>query len=388
MKNTTLETKRKKKNKHYKKKHHGQAVPPKKELFEKKGEVKHTPKPEHTPFVKKEKRASVVNAIKSIHKRKEKRVSLGQLKKYDADLQLVLFPLILIVILLTMMVFTDQLNRAIPAQSFDPIEKNTPMHPYPFVKAVQEPVVSAKAAIIVDRDSQVVLYSKNPQLRFSMASTTKIMTALTGLEYYQLSDILTIKRSFVAGSGLQLYPGQQFRFSDLLYAMLLPSANDAAQAIADNYPGGSDAFVNRMNEKAKELHLLNTHFADPTGLEDDGDYTTAVDLARLASYASANKIFTQVTSTKYHTISTVNFGQYYPLTNLNQLLGIDGVNGIKTGTTEGAGEVLVTSTIKNNHTYILVVMNSSNRFYDTTTLLTFIDNNVQYIIPGKETEDK
>ena len=314
--------------------------------------------------------------------RQQVRRPLKHLKRYDSDLQLILFPLILLVVLFTMIVFNNQLSSTLPPQALDPTDINTPLHPYPFVRAVQNPEISAKAAIIVDRDSQVMLFSKNPQLRFSMASTTKIMTALTALDYYGLQNVLTVKGSYVAGSGLQLYQGEQFHFIDLLYAMLLPSANDAAQAVADNYPGGARAFVQRMNEKAKTLHLTNTHYADPTGLEDDGDYTTVVDMARLASYATTNPTFAQVTATKYHIINTSNFSQQYALTNLNRLLGIDGVNGIKTGTTEGAGEVLVTSTIKNGHTYIIVVMNSLDRFADTSTLLHFIDSNVQYIVPG------
>jgi D-alanyl-D-alanine carboxypeptidase len=335
---------------------------------------------------------AIGNIKKTLTKKKEKkekiasppkeRKALKHLKRHDSDLQLILFPLILLVILFTMVVFNNQVASGISSQSFTPAQVNTPLNPYPFVQAVQNPDISAKAAIIVDRDSQVILYSKNPQLRFSMASTTKIMTALTALDYFGLQDILTVKRSYVPGSGLQFTAGEQFHFLDLLYAMMLPSANDAAQAIADNYPGGNDAFIKKMNEKAQSLHLTNTHYVDPDGLEDDGDYTTVIDMARLASYATTNKTFAEVTSTKYHTISTSNFSRQYPLTNLNELLGIDGVNGIKTGTTEGAGEVLVTSTVKNGHTYIIVVMESSDRFGDTSTLLHFIDNNVRYIIPS------
>lgn len=302
------------------------------------------------------------------------------LKRYDTDLQLILFPLILLIVLIILSVFNGRLVTLMTKQ--DPtINQTTALHPYPFVQAVREPQITAQAAIIVDRASQVILFAKNPQLRFSMASTTKIMTALTALDYYKADDILTVKRAGVAGSGLGLYLGEQLRFTDLLYAMLLPSANDAAQTIADNYPGGTQVFIQRMNSKAQKLHLLNTHFADPTGLEDDGDYTTVVDMARLASYAINNPMFVAVTSTKYKNIQDVQFTRQYPLTNLNRLLGRDGVTGIKTGTTEGAGEVLVTSTIKNGHTYIIVVMHSSDRFSDTSMLLNFIDTNVQYIIP-------
>src|SRR6185437_5247585 len=120
---------------------------------------------------------------------------------------------------------------------------------------------------------------------------------------------------------------------------------------------------------------------DPIGLDDDRDYSTPVDMARLASYAASNPTFVDITSTKYKTIYTSNFTRQYPLTNSNELLGIDGVIGMKTGTTEGAGEVLVSSVEKNGHEYILIVMDSSNRFYDTTQLLNFIDSNVKYVVP-------
>lgn len=318
--------------------------------------------------------------------KKNKNVFQKWLTKHDSDVQLILFPLILLVILIILAVFNNQIFFSVA--KFEPYSGSqiTSVHPYPYVQAANSPIISAKAAIILDRASQVILFSKNPQLRFSMASTTKIMTALTALDYYRPTDILTVKRTGVPGSGLGLSPQEQFRFIDLMYAMLLPSANDAAQTIADNYPGGEDTFVRQMNEKAKTLHLTNTHYADPTGLDDDGDYSTVVDMARLASYAIENPTFVEVTSTKYKTIYSSNFGIPYSLTNLNKLLGIDGVTGIKTGTTEGAGEVLVTSVSKNSHTYIIIVMDSTDRFYDTSLLLNYIDTNIKYIMPSMSPE--
>jgi D-alanyl-D-alanine carboxypeptidase len=304
------------------------------------------------------------------------------LQKNESDLQLVLFPLILLMILVTLNVINSQMVAALAVEEFHASGVNTKLHPYPFVQKVATPEISANAAIIVDADSQVILFSKNPQLRFSMASTTKIMTALTGLDYYALDAILTIKSYGVEGSGLGLVPGDKFRFKDLLYAMMLPSANDAAQAIADNYPGGSDEFIKKMNEKAASLHLTKTHYADPSGLDDDGDYTTVVDLARLASHAITHPVFVDITSTRYKTINNLAYTRSYPLTNLNRLLGTNGVTGIKTGTTEGAGEVLVTSTVKNGHTYIIVVMQSQDRFTDTSVLMNFIEENVQYVSPS------
>ncbi len=252
--------------------------------------------------------------------------------------------------------------------------------PYPVVDNSYPPYLSARTAIAVDAGNQAVIFSKNPNLRFSMASTAKIMTALVALDYFQPDSILTIKSRGIEGSIIGLQPGEKFLFEDLLYAMLLPSANDAAVAIVDNYPGGKTEFVTKMNEKAKELYLKNTSFSDPTGLDDDGNFTTVDDLARLGSAAMQNEKFSKVVGTYQKTITNQRKSKNYSLANLNRLLGINGVSGIKTGTTEGAGEVLVTSSNQNGHTYIIVVMNSLDRFADTSTLLSFISSNVNYVV--------
>lgn len=304
-------------------------------------------------------------------------------KRYETDLQLVLIPVILLFILSIVTLLNNRAKSALSAYELNNDGAIARVNPYPFVNAVAIPKLSAKAAIIADADSQVVLFSKNPDLRFSMASTTKIMTALVGLEYFTPDSILTIKADAVEGTTIGLQPGDKFNFEDLLYAMMLPSANDAAWNIAANYPGGVEAFVKKMNEKAAELHLSNTHYADPVGLDDDGDYTTVIDMARLASSAVKNSEFTTVTSTKQKVITSLGYGEQYSLNNLNKLLGIYGVTGIKTGTTEGAGEVLVTSTVSNGHTFIIVVMNSTDRFADTKTLLGFIEQSVEFIVPSK-----
>lgn len=302
-------------------------------------------------------------------------------KKYEIDLQLVLIPLILIIILSSISLVNKHFSDIVAQNKITPIDASIKMEPYPFLESITLPTLSAKAAIILDANSQVILFAKNAHVRFSMASTTKIMTALTALDYYKPDSILTIKSVGVGGSGLGLAYGDRFYFESLLYAMLLPSANDAAQAIADNYPGGDTAFVKKMNEKAAQLHLANTHFSDSTGLDDDGDYTTPLDMAHLASYAIKDKRFTQVTSTRERIITDISGRRQYALENLNKLLGVDGVTGIKTGTTEGAGEVLVTSTVENGHTFILVVMNSQDRFTDTEILLNFISQSVKFVSP-------
>lgn len=308
-----------------------------------------------------------------------------RIANFEKNLLLFFIPLTLFLVFLLLNAINEYYAREISYNQLIPFPIETTFSPYPFITIMPLVQLSAKAAIVMDASSKVVLFSKNPELRFSMASTTKIMTALTALSYYKDNSILIIKSSYVEGTTLRFLQGSQFYFKDLLYAMLLPSANDAAVAIADNYPGGSTAFVAKMNENALKMHLLNTHFVDPDGLEDDGDYTTVSDMARLAILAIQNQEFAEVVGTKQKVITSVDSRFQYPLYNLNKLLGINGVTGIKTGTTEGAGEVLVTSAVVNGHTFIIVVMSSEDRFGDTSTLLNFVGNNVEFILPNETT---
>lgn len=250
---------------------------------------------------------------------------------------------------------------------------------YPILKSPLNPEITAQAAIVMDDDSKAVLFAQKPHLRFSMASTTKIMTALIGLSHYKLDDVLKVMTPSVEGSVLGLTEGEKMTFENLLYGMLLPSGNDAALTIADNYPGGETEFIKKMNDKAIELRLYNTHFSDANGLDDYGDYTTVLDLARLASKTSENKEFSKIVSTKQIDIADVTGEHTYSIKNLNKLLGISGVDGIKTGFTDEAQGVLVTSTIKNGHKLIIVVMKSEDRFADTKTLLDLISGNFTYL---------
>jgi serine-type D-Ala-D-Ala carboxypeptidase (penicillin-binding protein 5/6) len=250
---------------------------------------------------------------------------------------------------------------------------------YPVFRSPINPDISAKAVVIMDKDSKVVLFSKNPNLLFSMASTTKIMTALTALGYYKPNDVITVKKDKIEGVNVGFFVGEQLLFKDVLYAMLLPSGNDAALALAQNYPGGEDAFINKMNENARSLNLTNTNFADSIGLVDSRDYTTPLDLARLSAIALENKTFAKIVATKTWEITDIAGKNRFSLTNLNQLLGVKGVNGIKTGYTSEAGQVLVTSKKDGDHTLIIVVMDSQDRFLDTNKILDQISGNVNYL---------
>lgn len=271
--------------------------------------------------------------------------------------------------------------RSIDSKELQPLNYPVRMSSYPFLNGILAPDISAESAVIADAESHRILFSKNPDLRFSPASTTKIMTALTAFEYYKDGSILTIFSPKVDGSNIGFVQGEKYNIHNLLLAMLLPSSNEAAVAIAQNYPGGIDAFVRRMNEKAIELDLKNTHFIDPSGLDDDNNYSTSSDMARLASELLKNKTLSEIVGTKTALITDISGQHKIMLANLNKLLGVDGVNGIKTGTTVGAGEVLVTSKPQNGHTFIMVVMKSKNRFQDTRELIALLNKNVKFFKP-------
>lgn len=259
-----------------------------------------------------------------------------------------------------------------------PVEKSE----YPILRTGFVPQISAKGAVVMDADSKVVLYQKSPNLRFSSASTAKIMTALTALQYFNLNDFLTVKSATTEGVIIGLKSGQKITFENILYALLLPSSNDTALTIAQNFPSSKDKsgkeFVKKMNQNAFKFNLYNTHYEDPAGLEDDGDYTTPLDLARLSAIAIKNETFAKIVGTRQKTIVDSK-GNNYNLKNLNKLLGFENVNGIKTGSTIGAGQVLVTSKKEGEHTIIIVVMDSSDRFGDTKVLLNMISGNVTYL---------
>lgn len=253
--------------------------------------------------------------------------------------------------------------------------------PYPVLSSEVTPGrnISARSFSILDKDSGVTIFAKNNTTQFPLASTTKIMTALVALEYFTLSDNLVVEDDVVEGTVVGFKKNETVSFLDLLYAMLLTSGNDAAVAIADNYPGGRNAFVQRMNEKAHQLMLKSMHFVDATGLEDEGDYGTSSDLSRLATIALENSTFAKVVSTKVRTIKAKNTGNIYVLTNLNKLLGESGITGVKTGHTEKAGDVLVTSKEENGRTIIIALLKSEDRFADTRSLLQDIHGRISYL---------
>lgn len=192
----------------------------------------------------------------------------------------------------------------------------------------------------MDAASGRVLYEKNASDRSLIASTTKIMTALVVCEHCNLSDRVKIPPEAVGieGSSMYLQEGEILTVQDLLYGLMLHSGNDAAVALAVYCGGTEPDFVTMMNEKAERLGLENTRFANPNGLDHDGNYSTALDLARLSVYALQNEAFLHTVSCKTVTVGSRT------LRNHNKLLfTYDGAIGVKTGYTKAAGRILVSA---------------------------------------------
>lgn len=230
--------------------------------------------------------------------------------------------------------------------------------------------ISAGGVVVADVDSGIVLYQRNSYEPFAPASTTKILTALVALDAYDLDDVLTVKTLMNNGQTMKLVSGERMTVENLLYGALIQSGNDAAWALAENYPGGVEAFVDAMNRKAVELHLTQSHFTNPVGFDDPTHKMTPMDLVRLARVALSDKTIAKMVAIPQITISDVTHTYFHSLTNVNQLLGkIPGVGGIKTGWTEEAGENLVTLVERSGHKVIVVVLKSDDRFSDTTTLI-------------------
>lgn len=251
-----------------------------------------------------------------------------------------------------------------------PVPEPYPVNPLGSTPSGQ---LTAQAVIIRDVDSGVYLYKRNDNELLSPASTTKILTALVTLETFSPDDVITVNTVMNDGQVMGLVSGERITVENLLYGILIHSGNDAAYALAENYPGGVAAFVEAMNRKAKLLHLTRSTFANPVGYDDPGHKMSALDLAQLASVALNDKLISKMVAIPAITISDVTHTYFHNLKNVNQLLGkIPGVAGIKTGWTEQAGENLVTLVERNGRRVIFVVLRSQDRFGETSTLIDWV----------------
>lgn len=232
--------------------------------------------------------------------------------------------------------------------------------------------LSAQSAVLIDAESGCILYEHQADLPLPMASTTKIMTALCALDLADIDDVITVDKKAVGieGSSIYLKEGEQLTLLDLLYALLLASANDAAAAIAIGTAGSVEKFAAYMNEKAAQLQLSNTSFENPHGLHEEQHYTTAHDLALIARQLLCHPILKTIVSTPKIHLPSTNQSPARVLVNHNKLLRTyEGAIGVKTGFTKRSGRCLVSAAERQGLTLIAVTLNAPDDWQDHTRLL-------------------
>jgi D-alanyl-D-alanine carboxypeptidase (penicillin-binding protein 5/6) len=235
-----------------------------------------------------------------------------------------------------------------------------------------DPVLPAKAYVLIDATTGQVLYAYHGDEQLPVASTTKILTAILALERGNLDDIVTVgqKPYDTGGTTIWLEVGEQQTLHDLLLALMLESANDAAVAIAEHLAGSEAQFVGWMNDKARELGATHTHFANSHGLQDPDHYSTARDLALIARYAMRNQTFRNLVSMEEATIPGYKDNPSRHLVSHNRLLGYyEGANGIKNGFTEEAGLTNVASARRGDTELIAVVLGAQSQIWTSSMAL-------------------
>ena len=236
------------------------------------------------------------------------------------------------------------------------------------------PSLSATSAVLMEAESGRLLYAKNADTPLPMASTTKIMTALVALECASPDRVITVAPEAVGveGSSVYLTEGEELTLEELLYALLLESANDAATAIAVGLSRSTEAFAEQMNRKAAELGLTRTHFTNPHGLDHPEHYTTAHELAVIAQAALKNETIRTIVSTRKATIPHSGEDGVRLLVNHNKLLRTyEGCIGVKTGYTRSSGRCLVSAAERDGVTLIAVTIRDPNDWQDHSALLDY-----------------
>ncbi len=237
------------------------------------------------------------------------------------------------------------------------------------------PIITAQGVYAYDIDSGVILYEKDADSFFLPASTTKIVTALVAMDTFEPGTAINTGEFYVGGSQMGLSWHERITARDLFYGLLIHSGNDAAEVLARAFPQGRAAFINAMNDKVREINAFNTHFVNPSGLDQEGQITTAEDLARIATYAMGKAEFAKIVATERYTAHDVGGTMAHNLVNRNELLGkVPGVLGVKTGWTENARENLVTYIERDGKKVIIALLGSQDRFGETGELIEWIYN--------------
>jgi serine-type D-Ala-D-Ala carboxypeptidase (penicillin-binding protein 5/6) len=243
-----------------------------------------------------------------------------------------------------------------------------------------QPEIEAKSALVMDVGSGAVLFEKDSHKQMSMASLTKIMTALLILESHDLDEVVTVDENYAAmgedkiGVKIWLKKGEKMTVGNLLIALLVRSAGDAALTLAKYHSGSVEEFVNDMNEKAQILNLKNTHFTNPIGMDNDDHYSSAFDLAILTKCALRFPAFRNIIKMKEAEITSMDGLTKHSFETTNYLLySYLDIEGVKTGTTDTAGESVINlARSPDGHEIIAIVLNSPDRFQENKSIIDWV----------------
>lgn len=250
---------------------------------------------------------------------------------------------------------------------------------------------SSKAEVVLEVESGRALYAKNENQKLPMASTTKIITAITAIENADINkDVFVSEKTCnIEGSSVYLKEGDIFTLKDLLYGLMLRSGNDCAETIALFVGKTRENFIKMMNEKCASIGCKNTYLTNPHGLPDENHYTSALDLAKISAYSMKNEIFKEIVSSKKVVVTEKSKDEKRVFINKNKMLfNFEGANGIKTGYTKKAGRCLVSSAKRNGMQLVCVVINSPQMFERSSELLnnSFLDYEYKCVFDNKKLE--
>lgn len=289
-------------------------------------------------------------------------------------------------LLLLSLVFLIPVKAGLPKAELKPPVELAEIHPLPVLNqaADQDSLVatlSAQSVLALDINSGVILLENNSRQKVAPASTTKLLTALVAKKTFALQDIISIQTTPLnVGHTIGFQVGEEFSVEDMLKALLINSGNDAAEILAQNHPQGRTGFIQAMNQLASDLHLQESWFMNPSGLDAAAHYSSAVDLSLIAKEVMKDDFLSKLVNTKQAIITNQAQTNQYLIENTNLLLAEDlGVVGIKTGTTDLAGEALITQLNRAGREVMIVVLGSQDRYGDTRAVINWIFSHYQWL---------
>lgn len=296
--------------------------------------------------------------------------------RLDQYLALILLSLVLLL----------PVKQVLPQEkTFDKVELNQ-VSPIPVLDSDQQPAsfiasLSAQSIVAIDVDSASILLEVNSHQKVAPASTTKLLTALVAKNVFDLNKIVAIKnKPLNVGHTIGFQVGEEFLVADILKALLINSGNDAAEILAQNHPEGRVGFVAEMNQTAQDLHLKDSSFINPSGLDAAAHFSSAFDLSLVVRELMQDQFLKSVVGTQQALITNQAGTNEYWFYNTNLLLGVEpGVVGVKTGTTDLAGEALITQVERHDKKVLIVVLGSEDRYGDTKKIINWIFSNYQWL---------